>query len=192
MFHLANYAGVLQDAMGGVDGGARLMPLAPDGPLRHEGVKLIEEASDEDLLDGEAVANKEFVDCVRSAALLYFSALDASHNISQGIASGTGSFLHGIMHRQEPDYSNAKYWFRRTGKHELFPTLREEAMRLPLREDSLRSAIQARPEWDSLWFVDLCEKAAGAGGSLEQDALEIQRLEWQLIFDYSYRRALAG
>src|SRR5437899_244778 len=50
---------------------------------------------------------------VRSAALLWHDYLDESHTISQNIPGADGGFLHGIMHRREPDYPNAKYWFRR-------------------------------------------------------------------------------
>lgn len=168
------------------------MPLAPKAAVAPESVARLTGASESELMGGEDTGSSEFVECVRAAALLYLSALEDSHRISQSIGSDTGSFLHGIMHRQEPDYSNAKYWFRRTGKHELFPTLREDAVRLPLKADELRASIRAKKEWDSLWFVDLCEQGAQAGGSLEADLLMIQRLEWQLLFDYCYRRALVG
>ena len=46
-----------------------------------------------------------------SGLWLLHNYLDESHQISQEISSATGSFWHGIMHRREADFSNAKYWF---------------------------------------------------------------------------------
>lgn len=192
MLDLANYSVTVREILGSLDGGARRMPLAPSGPVSGPGLDRLRTTSVEALFDGEAVASHEFADCTRSALFLYFSALDESHTISQGIGSPTGSFLHGVMHRQEPDYSNAKYWFRRVGSHELFPTLREEAMRLPLRTNLLGEAIKREPRWDPMWFIDQVERAVDADDFLEADLLSVQRLEWDLLFDYSYRRALIG
>lgn len=39
---------------------------------------------------------------------------DAAHEIVQSIDSPIGSYLHGILHRAEGDYSNARYWFVRS------------------------------------------------------------------------------
>jgi hypothetical protein len=192
MFDLGAYSETVHAILSSLEDGRRRMPLAPDGPERGEGLELLRATPTDSLFEGDTPASTPFAECVRSALFLYYSALDESHTISQDIETGSGSFLHGIMHRQEPDYSNAKYWFRRVGEHELFPTLREDALRLSLKTEETKRAIQENKRWDAMWFVDFCERAARAGGALEQDAMELQRSEWELLFDYCYRRALAG
>ena len=187
MFDLGQYSGKVYAILSSLEDGRRRMPLAPSGPVRGDGLELLRQTPAESLFEDDAPASQDFANCVRSALFLYYSALDESHSLSQDIQTTSGSFLHGIMHRQEPDYSNAKYWFRRVGEHELFPTLREDAARLPLKTAEIRTAIQERKRWDPMWFIDACEKGAG-----EHDLLELQRLEWELLFDYSYRRALSG
>lgn len=181
------------------EGGERLMPLAPSGPLQGEGLTRLRRLTSRELLGDTPLAAEDFADCVRSALFLYLSDLDASHAISQNIPTTTGSFLHGIMHRQEPDFSNSKYWFRRVGSHEVFAALREasiEALAATAGESSagggLRAQIESRAQWDPFWFVDQCEAAGGGDAGLEQRLREIQRLEWQLLFDYCYRKALGA
>ena len=195
MLDLTRCSSTTRDILNSADDGERLMPLAPAGPLAGEGLDRLRAASAEELLGGP-IASREFADCVRSALFLYFSAIDESHTISQSISSATGSFLHGIMHRQEPDFPNSKYWFRRVGRHELFPALREAAL------DRLRSAggppaerlaavAENRAEWDPFWLVDQCESVVqGRDAELEQPLMEMQRVEWRLVLEYCLRRAV--
>ncbi len=52
--------------------------------------------------------------------------LDESHSLSQsieGAGRGHGDYWHAIMHRREPDFGNAKYWFRQVGRHSVMSKL---------------------------------------------------------------------
>ncbi|MGE3642211.1 MAG: hypothetical protein AB7G28_26955, partial [Pirellulales bacterium] len=98
--------------------------------------------------------------------------LDESHHISQSIDTPSGSFWHGVMHRREGDFSNAKYWFRHVGHHAVFDRLSE-------REGA----------WDPFAFVDRCQAAVRSGKDREQ-CLDLQQAEWESLFDFCYRQAV--
>ena len=57
---------------------------------------------------------------VKSGLLLWNDDLDGCHKIAQELSDEFGAYLHGVMHRREPDYGNSNYWFRRVGDHPLF------------------------------------------------------------------------
>jgi hypothetical protein len=141
------------------------------------------------LLDGHVVRDREMAKACVAGLWLYHDFLDQSHRISQSLHGREGSYWHGIMHRREGDFANAKYWLRRVGAHPIHETLKGRAR--GLAADALEDAafLRADARWDAYAFVDLCE-AACAGRS---DALElcrkIQEQEWQLLFDFCYRRA---
>jgi len=117
---------------------------------------------------------------------LYFSCFDESHEIVQNVHSHEGSFWHAILHRQEPDSGNAAYWFRRVGAHKIFRDLFHAADEVVARYPE----AEFRPggKWDPFSFVMFCERARQQPDSPSQRAaLEIQRAEWQLLFDHCAR-----
>lgn len=61
----------------------------------------------------------------QSAFWMLVGNLDLSHSVSQVVPSREGSYWHGIMHRRERDFWNAKYWFQKVGKHPILSTIGE-------------------------------------------------------------------
>src|SRR5690606_9031346 len=84
----------------------------------------------DDLFDPGEVVDQDAARCCVAGILLLSDQLDASHTWSQQVETPDGSFWHGIMHRREGDYSNAKYWFRRVGRHPVYEPLATAAASL--------------------------------------------------------------
>jgi hypothetical protein len=120
---------------------------------------------------------------VLSAALLWHDYLDESHAISQNLSGADGSFLHGIMHRREPDYANAKYWFHRVGNHRSFPDIARQVTRLfdSKGETKLAAKLAPRGDWDPFAFVDACSRVADSPPSTA--AVETLQMVQEIEFD---------
>ncbi len=138
------------------------------------------------------VIDEEMGRCCISGLLLLHGFLDESHRISQGVGSATGSYWHGIMHRREGDFSNAKYWFRNTGKHPIWPDLGAKATKLAQESlgNNAPDFLYEQAVWDPFKFVDLCEASVHQGDSLEQLCREIQMSEWETLFRFSFCKAI--
>lgn len=96
-------------------------------------------------------------------------ALDAAHSIFQDDPSPEGSYWHGMLHRREGDFPNAKYWLQRAG-------------RIP--------ALKGIPDFDPVDFASLCQRADReplAGDPAE--LLALQRLEWEHLLMAAFEKA---
>src|SRR5436190_1281076 len=138
----------------------RLMPLDPGSPQKPFRVAL--ELPMEQLFAPTKIVDRDAALACRAGLWLYFDFLDESHKISQDLETVEGSYWHGILHRREPDYGNAKYWFRRVGRHEAFLKLAEKAAVSLQKAEAkdLAARLIPRGEWDPFAFVDECERAA--------------------------------
>ncbi len=137
-----------------------------------------------------AASRDDSKQALRSAALLWHDYLDESHAISQQLHTADGSFLHGIMHRREPDYGNAKYWFQRVAKHACFPDLADRVIRLleTRGEQEWSRKLAPHNAWDPFAFVDACEGAADRPSSDQrvQTLMAIQEIEFDCLLAHLF------
>jgi hypothetical protein len=169
----------------------RLAPLGPGTPNRSVRTAL-EAATTEKLFGDQRVHDRHMADACRAGLWLYHDFLDESHTISQDIDTPTGSYWHGLMHRREPDFSNSKYWFRRVGTHPVFEPLLVAASELTSDPPAAARFLTTEAAWDPFAFVDLCEQSLAGRAPCAALCQQVQRQEWQLLFDHCYRKALGA
>ncbi len=166
-------------------------PLADGPPDSRAVAKLMPLTASELAGGGRRPADLDAATACLAGLWLWAGELDTSHQISQKLDTPEGAFWHGIMHRREPDYGNAKYWFRRVGAHPIFPQLSADAATLAGQYSIAPRWVGTPGDWDPFAFVDLCEQAAQQGGELERFCRLVAAREWARLFDYCFAKAFA-
>jgi hypothetical protein len=185
------YSAIIDDLLAA----APLNELGPGKPVVAMRERLAD-VSVQNVFAPHALQDRTMAEACLSGLWLRFDFLDESHEISQSIHSATGSFWHGIMHRREPDYGNAKYWFHRVGPHPSFPAIhaavREWAMSQAAAEIKAEPAaafLANSADWDPFKFVDLAESASRGRSKGASLCREVQRIEWETLFDFCFSAA---
>ena len=114
----------------------------------------------------ELFPNARAPEAALAGLYLRYGAWNEAHEIAQDIETPEGSYWHALVHRAEPDEANAAYWYRQVGRHPIFPALAKAAREYGIGDGEV---------WDPFAFLKICSQGRG---------VEVQRLEWQLLFEY--------
>jgi hypothetical protein len=106
--------------------------------------------------DEIAAAGGQEAMCSRSLLLMAAGDLDQAHRIVQTMSTSEGAYIHGLIHRVEDDFDNARYWFRRAG----VPSATTEMYR---RASVVSTTLASRPNWDPFLVTDMLETSRSSG-----------------------------
>ena len=169
----------------------RLAPLGPGTPNQRLS-SLLKALTLDNLFAPQAIRNRDMATACLAGLWLYHDFLDEAHTLAQALETAEGSYWHGLVHRREPDFENAKYWFHRVGEHAIFAALGDAAGQLAQSApaDPATAFLAKQSSWDPFAFIDLCEAVQRGRSQSELLCRHIQQREWQLLFDYCCRATL--
>jgi hypothetical protein len=111
----------------------------------------------------------------RSLLLLAAGDIETAHRIAQESSSPDGAYVHGMIHRIEDDFDNARYWFFRAGVHPASPEIYRRAAANSQR-------VAGHPTWDPSRVTDWLEESRAKGVSEELRA--VLRIESEVLLEH--------
>jgi hypothetical protein len=162
-----------------------LEKLLPSQPLDYVLLQKLRATDDATLSAGRPIGEPAMFTLVRGGLLYALDAIDEAHKIFQDSPGDLGSYWHGMMHRREGDFDNARYWFRRAGVLPVFDEMHRTA--------SEHSAVMARQSnWDPYLFTGECEQARFGETENLKELAALQLVEFEVLFDYCWRQSAVG
>lgn len=139
-------------------------------------------ANDAEISDARPVASPPMFSLVRAGLLYALDAIDESHRIIQAVDGDESAYCHGMVHRREGDFYNARYWFSRAGTLSSFGSIHRAA-------SAVSSVVAAQANWDPYLFTGLCEQERFGDTEMRGELVKLQRIEFEVLFDYLWRRS---
>ncbi len=160
-----------------------LRKLTPSEPLDWEWPGKIRDASDGTICGGGEITDRKMFALVRGALLCAADALDAAHRIFQDDPSDIASYWHGVMHRREGDFDNARYWFRRAGRLPIFDRMHAVAA-------DVSPNMAKQTSWDASLLTGMCEQAKFGDTDALPECVRLQRVEFDALLEYCWRHGV--
>lgn len=158
------------------------------------------------LFQGQSIVSEAHAHLIRAALYVQNDDLKAAHAICQpmGRALPEANYWHGLIHRRESDFDNARSWFQRAESpgmaaalYKAVYDLLQRAIQMPDYGDARVHALaffrhlQELGAWDALYCLDLCRQCANEGSEAMRLLLEdIQRVEVETVFDWTFCKAV--
>ncbi|MEA3145078.1 MAG: hypothetical protein QOI53_499 [Verrucomicrobiota bacterium] len=116
--------------------------------------------------------------CIRSLLFLAAGGLSQAHRIVQAMSTTDAAHIHGVIHRVDDDFDNARYWFRGARVH-------PAAAEMYRRASASSPTMSQSAGWDPILVTDLLEKSRSSGVSEELQTLLTIEFEELLRFLWS-------
>ncbi len=156
--------------------------LIPTDTLHRAERDAVQKSDDQTIAGDQPKLRAPTFALVRGGLLYALDAIHEAHVYFQEASGDLAAYWHGMMHRREGDFDNARYWFRRAGTQPFFAVAHSAAA--PHSPDMARQA-----SWDPYLFTGQCEQAK-FGAENVAELLALQRVEFDAAFDYTWRQAV--
>lgn len=166
------------------------LDLVRRAPIHPHLIEHIQSVPLDELL-GRPIRNRSMAEATKAGLYVMVDAWDEAHVLSQELETVEGSYWHGIIHRREPDSSNAAYWFRRVGQHPVFQQLADPKVREVFHSRTVFEHIIQSGAWDPFKFIEMCaENAASQESEQRAELLFLQIREMKLLLGYCIQGAI--
>ena len=157
----------------------------PTEPTDYALVIRIRETDDATILGGADPLPGAPLPLLRAGLFYYHNAIEDSHREAAKGEGDLAAYWHGMVHRREGDFDNARYWMRRAGEQPVFQEMHG-------RSADGAPNMNRQSNWDPSLFINLCEQYKYGAHEYKKEIGTLQRVEFAVMFDYVWRRCVAS
>jgi hypothetical protein len=115
-------------------------------------IKKIAAGGDREIAERDAPEVK----CIRSLLFYLAGGLEQAHRIVQELSTTDAAYIHGMIHRIDDDFDNARYWFGRA-------SMEAGTAEMYRRAAANSLTVASHPVWDPILVTDMVETSRTSG-----------------------------